>query len=131
MASAINAEKQHKHQGKLLKSGHEEEHKKHADVTAVEEPVPKEEEVADIKTPTAANANEQTPVAKPAESGRKHRNNHHGKNKKRSKSEHNSDSHTGRTRKSQTKTNKHSGQRSHNKHHSRKQGRGKQQAQAQ
>ncbi|TMW45035.1 hypothetical protein DOY81_009884, partial [Sarcophaga bullata] len=109
LASAINAEKQHKHQGKLSKSGHE-EHKKEADVAV--EPVQNDEEVADVKTPTAAAANEQTPVAKTAESGRKHRNNHHGKNKKRSKSEHNSDSHTGRSRKSQTKTNKHNGQRS-------------------
>lgn len=112
MASAITADKSHKHQGKLLKSGHE-EHKKHAEV----QPLNKDE--AELKTHNPTN---EQAVPKPAGSGRKHRNNHHGKNKKGA----NAETHTGRSRKLQTKPHKQNGQKSHNKNHGRKHGRGKQ-----
>lgn len=108
MVSAISADKSHKHQGKLLKSGHE-EHK--GDI----QPLTKEE--SDLKLHTG-DSDQVLPV-KPA--GRQNRKNHHGKTKKSPKP----DSHTGRSRKSQSKTNKHNGQRTHNKH-GRKHGRGKQ-----
>ncbi|KAI8117157.1 hypothetical protein FF38_07808 [Lucilia cuprina] len=114
LASAITADKSHKHQGKLLKSGHE-EHKKHADL----QPLNKDE--AELKTHTPTN--EQAVPKTASGSGRKHRNNHHGKNKKGSNTE---AAHTGRSRKTQTKPNKHNGQKSHNKQHGRKHGRGKQ-----
>ncbi|KAM7343495.1 uncharacterized protein ACRADG_010496 [Cochliomyia hominivorax] len=118
MVSVISADKAHKHQGKLVKSGHE-EHKKHTEVQTLK----KDEAELKIHNPT----NEQPAVAKPAGgSGRKHRNNHHGKNKKGANAE---SQHSSRSRKSQTKPNKHNGQqqKSHNnKHHGRKHGRGKQ-----
>lgn len=124
LVSAISADKAHKHQGKLLKSGHE-EHKKHSEV----QPLNKEE--AELKTHHSNPTNEQVAVPPAGKSGRKHRNNknnnHHGKNKK---SEANAENHNSRSRKSQTKANKHNNngqQKSHNnKHHGRKHGRGKQ-----